>query len=118
MLFLTLFTLLLSTSSLAQSSSQTTFQAPPSIPRSQFKLTSLSRSIELGGATSKATTVYSLRPSTSSTGGSSEDESVFVFALDAKEAAILSWIEAYTGRTGNTKKSVKVERLASPSGGG
>lgn len=86
------------------------------MPRSQFKLTSLSRSIELGGATSKATTVYSLRPSTSST-GSSEDANVFVFALDAKEAANLSWIEAYTGRTGNTKKSVKVERLASPSGG-
>jgi len=83
--------------------------ASSSIPRSQLSLTAISRTVELGGATSKATTVYSLKPSSDS-----NDEQVFVFAVDAKDAANLSWIEAYTGRTGNTKKPVKVEALSQP----
>ncbi|KAK9895875.1 Ribophorin I [Cystobasidium minutum MCA 4210] len=107
MLVLSTFTLLLSPLCLAQSSHQITFQAgqASSLPRSTVKLTSISRNIELGGATSKATTVYSLKPS------SDGSEAVFVFALDGREAANLSWIEAYTGRTGNTKKPVTLERV-------
>lgn len=95
---------------LACSANQDTSSASSSsIPRSSLSLTSISRTVELGGATSKATTVYSLKASSSSS--SSDDGEVFVFAVDARDAANLSWIEAYTGRTGNTKKPVKVKAL-------
>ena len=95
---------------LACSEQQDTFSASSSsssIPRSSLSLTSIARTVELGGATSKATTVYSLKPSSSS----SNDGEVFVFAVDGRDAANLSWREAYTGRTGNTKNPVKVEVL-------
>ena len=107
LLLLFIFTLFVS----AQSS-QVTFQAP-TIPRSTFKLTSISRNVELGGATAKAATVYSLKPSSNS---NDDDEAIFVFALDGREASNLSWIEAYTGRTGNSKKPVTLERVDGLSG--
>lgn len=116
----TLLALLLSTLSLLLlpcTAQQHSFAASSiSIPRSSFRLTSIARTVELGGATSKATTVYSLEPPSSSVNTDSEAQ-VFVFAIDERDAANLSWVEAYTGRTGNTKKPVKLEALSLSSEG-
>ena len=110
-----LFTLFLSFITLvfSQSTSQQVFKTP-SPSTSNFIVTSLSRSIELGGATSKASTVYTLRPSTSS---DDVNERTFTFALEGRDAANLSWIEAFIGKTGNSKKTVRVERVEVDPGG-
>lgn len=76
-----------------------------SLPVSSFIVTSLARSIELGGATSKSSTVYTIKPATTATATGSAKRS-FVFAIDERDVANLSWIEAHTGKTGNTKKHV------------
>lgn len=101
-------TLLLSCTAQQQ---QHAFAASSSIPRSTLSLTSIARTVELGGATSKATTVYSLKSASSS---KDNEPQVFVFAIDERDAANLSWVEGYMGRTGNTKKPVKLEALNKP----
>lgn len=100
---------------LSCSGQQHTFAASSSSPRSSLRLGAISRTVDLGGATSKATTIYSLKPPSPSPGDDAAQ--VFVFAIDARDAANLSWVEAYTGRTGNTKKPVKIEALDQPTDG-
>jgi hypothetical protein len=106
-----LFTLFISLFNLALSQQQVFQSQSSSLPPSDFIVTSLSRSIELGGATSKASTVYTLRPSSSNNDKNNNDK-LFIFALDGKDATKLSWIEAFIGKTGNTRKAVKMERVS------
>lgn len=73
-------------------------QLPFTAGGSAFDIKSLARSIELGGATSKATTVYTL------TGTSGR----FVFSVDGEK---LSWLDAAIGKTSNSRKPLAVSSL-------
>lgn len=67
---------------------------------------SLARSIELGGATSKATTVYTLAAGSDDGDGSSTSR--FIFSLEPSK---LSWLDATVGKTSNSKKPLAVTSL-------
>ena len=74
----------------------------------------VSRSIELGGAITRVSTQYTLS-------SSSAADNRFIFSLDAAVGVAagndgqgqgqLSWIEATTGKTSNSKRPVRVHAL-------
>lgn len=98
----------LSASSQHPLSSPSSYSYDPS--SSPYTVTGFSRTIELGGATSKTSTVYTLT-SSSGRAGEGKSGSAFTFALAEKDADSLSWIEASTGRTANSKKAAEVTSL-------
>ena len=82
----------------------------PSPSSSSFSVKSIARQLELGGATSKATTVYTIQQertseeqATSSTGSNR-----FIFSLDSDK---LSWLDATLGKTSNSRKPLTVSSL-------
>ena len=77
--------------------------APASASSSGFSVKSIARQIELGGATSKATTVYTIQPQSTTSSGRS-----FVFSV---EGTNLSWLDATLGKTSNSKKPLPVSSL-------
>lgn len=75
-------------------------------PPSSFRIASLSRTLELGGAVARAQLVYTLDGS----GGALND---FVFSLDDADinGGRLSWLEASSGKTSASKRKLAVRGL-------
>lgn len=80
-----------------------------------FSVQSLSRSVELGGASTRSSSVFTLQRTQTGSSSSSSSELDFVFSIneDADDPASgqlgqLAWLDATIGKTGASRKPVAV----------
>jgi len=90
--------------------SQAPYHYVPSL--SAYRVTSLTRNVEVGGATTKASSVFTIEAANRPT----DDANEWVLALadqtgTGNDQAKLSWLEVTTGRTGATRKPAAVRGL-------